>query len=55
MASVVACEPSVALEYAAAVDPDDLSTPDRLDHDVRLLIAARVGRARLIDNIGVTV
>ncbi len=52
MAGVVAAEPLAALEYAAAVDADDLCVPDTLDpaRPARLLIAARLGAVRLIDN-----
>lgn len=55
MAGCLAEEPAFALEYAAAVDPDTLETPVRLGGEVRLLIAARLGRTRLIDNVAVTV
>ncbi len=52
MAAVVAAEPLARLDYAAAVDPDDLSVPLVLEdgEPVRLLVAARVGEVRLIDN-----
>jgi pantoate--beta-alanine ligase len=52
MARVVADEPLVALDYAAVVDPADLAVPARLEpgQELRLLIAARVGPVRLIDN-----
>ncbi|HEX9530155.1 MAG TPA: pantoate--beta-alanine ligase [Acidimicrobiales bacterium] len=52
MRAVVAAEPLAALDYAAAVGASDLSRPERLSGEVRLLIAARVGPARLIDNLG---
>ena len=55
MRAVVAAEPLVALDYAAAVDAAELIRPARLTGDVRLLIAARVGPARLIDNLGTSV
>ena len=55
MAAVVDAEPRAALDYAAAVDPDTLAEPERLAGDVRLLVAARIGATRLIDNIGTTV
>jgi pantoate--beta-alanine ligase len=48
---VVADEP-IDLDYLALTDPD-LGEPVA-DHDARLLIAARVGKPRLIDNIGLT-
>jgi pantoate--beta-alanine ligase len=52
MAEVVAAEPLAHLEYAAAVDAADLAVPETLDRaePLRLLIAARVGPVRLIDN-----
>ena len=37
-------------EYVALVDPDSLAPLGRLDGDGLLLIAARVGDVRLIDN-----
>ena len=52
MASVVAGEPLVSLDYAAVVDDDDLSVPALLDgrRPLRLIIAAQLGAVRLIDN-----
>jgi pantoate--beta-alanine ligase len=47
--------PALVLDYAAVVDPVDLSVPERLAGEVRLLVAARLGRARLIDNLVATV
>ncbi|HEY1829441.1 MAG TPA: pantoate--beta-alanine ligase [Acidimicrobiales bacterium] len=53
MADVVATEPSVALDYAVAVDTDSLLETVALDDPLttRLLIAAVVGPVRLIDNM----
>lgn len=53
MAEVVAAEPRVHLDYAAAVDPTDLRPATDLGPGtpVRLLVAARVGPVRLIDNL----
>ncbi len=53
MATVVAREPEVALDYATARMSDDLSVPIRLEGSLRLLIAATVGPVRLIDNLAV--
>ena len=49
MAAVVAAEPLARLDYAAAVDPATLA-PVPLAPGARLLIAAWVGKTRLIDN-----
>lgn len=52
-ASVIRAEPRCALEYAAVVDPDTFLPIPRLPlrGDALLAVAARVGPARLIDNI----
>jgi pantoate--beta-alanine ligase len=55
MRTVIAGEPRAALEYAEIVRAADLSVPDTLSGELRLLVAARFGRARLIDNRGVTI
>ncbi|HEX3425850.1 MAG TPA: pantoate--beta-alanine ligase [Acidimicrobiales bacterium] len=51
MVDTVARQPFIQLEYADVVDPDDLTPLATIDRDARLLIAARLGRARLIDNL----
>jgi pantoate--beta-alanine ligase len=43
-----------ALDYAEVADPVNLTRPAIVDTEVRLLIAARLGRARLIDNVVAT-
>ena len=55
MASIVAESPLFGLDYAAVVDASTLAPAVSLAGELRLLIAARLGRARLIDNLGVTV
>jgi len=42
-------------EQVAVVDAGTLLPPRELSGSIRLLVAARFGRARLIDNIGVRV
>jgi pantoate--beta-alanine ligase len=51
MASALSSQPLFGLDYAEVADPVDLSRPRRIQGEVRLLIAARIGRARLIDNV----
>jgi pantoate--beta-alanine ligase len=41
-------------EYVAVVDPETFLEVDAVDRDVLVAIAARVGRARLIDNTTIT-
>ncbi|HEX4906181.1 MAG TPA: pantoate--beta-alanine ligase [Acidimicrobiales bacterium] len=55
MTQTIAAEPLFRLDYAAVVDPATFSTPDPLTGELRLLAAAHLGKARLIDNLGVTV
>jgi pantoate--beta-alanine ligase len=49
--SVVASEPSVALEYAQIVADGHLESISAVAGTVVLLVAARVGQVRLIDNL----
>ena len=55
MTATGAAEPLFDLDYAAVVDAATFATPDPLAGELRLLAAARLGKARLIDNLGVTV
>jgi pantoate--beta-alanine ligase len=51
MAAVVGAEAQADLDYAAVVDARDLTAVGRLDEaPLRLLVAARFGAVRLIDN-----
>jgi pantoate--beta-alanine ligase len=52
MRDVVTAEERFLLDYAVVRDPDDLSPLTTIAGEVRLLIAALLGRARLIDNLG---
>ncbi len=54
MAAVINGEPLAQLDYATVIDPLTFEIPANLNHDVRLLVAARVGRPRLIDNCGIS-
>ena len=53
--ATIGAEPRAELDYAEVVRAGDLSVPDTLSGELRLLVAARFGRARLIDNRGVTI
>lgn len=55
MAQIIEAEPLAELDYAAVVDADSFAVPDPLAGNLRLLAAVRLGRARLIDNVGVRV
>lgn len=51
----IAAEPLVsAPDYVAIVDARTLTPLDELHGEVRIILAAQVGRPRLLDNIGVT-
>ena len=52
MERVVAQEPHATLDYVAVVDAATFDVPEPLAGELRLLIAVRFARARLIDNIG---
>lgn len=53
MAQVVASSDRFHLEYAEVVDPQTLVPLEQLTGEARLVVAARLGRARLIDNLAV--
>jgi len=57
MASIIDAEPLAELDYAVVVDPDSLVAPTELvsGASVRLLMVAKVGTPRLLDNLGVDV
>jgi pantoate--beta-alanine ligase len=52
---VIASEPLVALEYVDARDAHELTPLERIEGDVLIALAARVGETRLIDNATVSV
>lgn len=55
MQDLIAGEPQAELDYAMVVDAATLVPVQPLHGELRLLAAARFGRARLIDNLGVSV
>jgi len=52
MKEAISRAPLADLDYAAAVRPDTLTSDGPLHGEVRLLVAVRFGRVRLIDNVG---
>ena len=51
--AVLAAEPGIALDYLVVTDPELGPAPDA--GEARILVAARVGTTRLIDNRAATV
>jgi pantoate--beta-alanine ligase len=56
LSAAISAEPRAALEYAEVVDPVALKPLDLLapGYAVRLIVTARFGTTRLLDNLGVT-
>ena len=54
MGSLIRAEPLAELDYAEVVDPVSLEPRVHLEGEVRLLVAAKLGAPRLLDNLGVT-
>jgi len=52
IAELIDAEPLARLDYAEVVQADTLRPVDPLAGELRLLAAAQLGRARLIDNVG---
>ena len=55
MANIIEAEPLAGLDYVEVAHPETLQPATEIAGNLRLLGAMRLGRARLIDNIGVTV
>jgi len=54
LAAAINAQPGVELDYAAVVDAQTLECLTELRREGRALVAARVGSARLIDNVALT-
>jgi pantoate--beta-alanine ligase len=52
---IVATEPAVSLEYVEARDAATIAPIDRIDGEVLVALAARLGGTRLIDNVAISV
>ena len=52
--AVLAAEPGVSVDYLALVDDETWEPASSTTHNARLLVAARIGTTRLIDNVSVT-
>jgi len=55
VASVIEQEPIANIDYVEVVDVSTLAQPATLRGELRLLVAARFGATRLLDNLGVVV
>jgi pantoate--beta-alanine ligase len=51
MRATIQAEPLAELDYAVCVDPENLLETAEVDGPVLLAVAARIGKARLIDNM----
>lgn len=51
LTSVLAGEPLAEVEYASIADPDTFEELDHVEFSARALLAVRIGKARLIDNL----
>lgn len=49
--SLIRSEPRAAIDYIALCDPESLEPIDRIDDRAVLLLAARIGPVRLLDNL----
>lgn len=47
-------QPGIGVDYLALVDPETLQPLDEVDRPARLLVAAKIGGVRLIDNAPIT-
>jgi pantothenate synthetase len=54
MKKIVESEPLAVLDYVAAVNAKSLEIPEILHAEIRLLVAAYIGKTRLLDNDGLT-
>jgi pantoate--beta-alanine ligase len=51
MMTRITAEPDTTVDYAAVVDPETFESAERLQAGTLLLLAVRVGKTRLIDNL----
>jgi pantoate--beta-alanine ligase len=50
MRAMIEAKPGVRVDYAGFVDPETLEPVARVGKGVRVVLAVRVGKTRLIDN-----
>jgi pantoate--beta-alanine ligase len=55
MAKRIGAEPLARLDYVAIVEQDTFSETDHLDRPARALVAAHIGKTRLIDNLALAI
>ena len=51
MRAVIQAEPGAVIDYAEVADPDTLAPLENMNNRMVLLVAVRIGRTRLIDNL----
>jgi pantoate--beta-alanine ligase len=55
MAKRIGAEPLARLDYVAIVDDETFAETDHIDRPSRALVAARIGKTRLIDNLALAI
>lgn len=55
MAKRIGAEPLAGLDYVAVVDDESFDETEHLDRPARVLVAARIGKTRLIDNLALAI
>lgn len=53
MRQMIDAKPSARIEYIKIVHPETLKEIKKIEGDVLIALAVRIGKARLIDNISV--
>jgi pantoate--beta-alanine ligase len=48
---MILAEPGITIDYIEAADPENLDPVRKIEQRIVLLVAVRIGRTRLIDNI----
>jgi pantoate--beta-alanine ligase len=51
MEDLIEGEPLARVDYVAVIDPDTLQRVERVEKEVLVAVAAKIGQTRLIDNL----